>query len=143
MKEQIVEINEKNIFLLENFISNMGSSNKTFRYFQKRSLDCIKNHLLCCVLLKDGQSIAYGHLDQDGKNIWLGVCVIEKQTGCGYGKKIMSYLTNFAKSNNLQKIRLSVDKNNHNAINMYISFGFIEKSRTNNFIFMEKELING
>lgn len=137
MNEKIIEISDKNISLLKDFIMNMGSSKKTFRYFEKRGLDCLDNHLLSCLLLKEEKPIAYGHLDKDGDNIWLGVCVIEGQIGYGYGKKMMSHLTNFAKDSNLKNIQLSVDKENQNAIKMYYNFGFWKKEEAKNYYLME------
>ena len=137
MNEKIVEISDKNISLLKDFIMNMGSSKKTFRYFEKRDLDCIKNHLVCYIMLKNEKPVAYGHLDKEGKNVWLGVCVIEEQIGHGYGKKMMSHLTKFAKETNLRKIQLSVDKENQNAIKMYCNFGFSKKEEAKNYYLME------
>lgn len=137
MKEELKIVNKENISLLKTFISKMGSSSKTFRYFDKRDLDCIKNHLVCYIILKNGEPVAYGHLDREGENIWLGVCVIEEQIGHGYGKKIMSHLTKFAKETNLRKIQLSVDKENQNAIKMYCNFGFSKKEEAKNYYLME------
>jgi len=36
MKEKIIHIKQNNIDLLKQFISNMGSSSNTFRYFENR-----------------------------------------------------------------------------------------------------------
>ena len=84
MKNKIVKnIDINNLDLLQDFIDNMGSSNKTFRYFDKRGLSCISNHIVTVLFLedKDEKPIAYGHLDKEGDNIWLGIAVKEGYAG--------------------------------------------------------------
>lgn len=140
MQEKIIHIKQNNIALLKQFISNMGSSSNTFRYFENRKISCIKKHLLTVLILKDEEPVAYGHLDVEQSNIWLGVCVIEAQKGFGYGKKIMTYLTKYAKDNKLKEIILSVDKNNIGAIRMYEKFGFLTISEKKNIKFMNLQI---
>jgi ribosomal protein S18 acetylase RimI-like enzyme len=137
MNTKLVVITEQNKNLLINFIYNMGNSSDTFRYFEKRDLNCLKNHLISYLFLEEEKPIGYGHLDKDGENVWLGVCIIQEKTGMGLGKKMMSYLIEFAKQNKISKILLSVDKKNFNAIKMYNKFGFCEKQKNEKIIFME------
>lgn len=141
MSERIIEVTEKNLFLLEEFITNMGNSSVTFRYFQNRESSCIKNHLVCYLILDKNEPIAYGHLDKEDVDIWLGVCVKESKKGLGLGNKMMNYLINFGKMQKIPKIRLSVDKLNLSAIKMYHKFGFIIKKETETLFFMELDLL--
>lgn len=141
MNKRIIEVTEQNLPLLEEFVANMGSSSLTFRYFYNRDLSCIKNHLICYLILDKNEPIAYGHLDKEGIDVWLGVCVKDSKRGLGLGKEMMSYLLNYAKLKKVPKIRLSVDKKNVNAIKMYNKFGFIEQKSSGKVLFMDLDIL--
>ena len=66
--DEIIEIKEKNKYLLDNFIKNEMPT--TFRYFNKRTIDVIKNHLLTILLLVNDLPIGYAHIDYENK-YWL------------------------------------------------------------------------
>lgn len=117
---QIINVEDKNKDILLPFIEKMGSSSQTFRYFQTRSIkNVLLNHELTLVLVRDKSVIGYGHLDREDK-LWLGICVIEGETGKGYGKVIMEELL----KNQTEPIYLSVDKENKSAIKLYEKYGF-------------------
>ncbi|MEI0799002.1 GNAT family N-acetyltransferase [Brachyspira intermedia] len=68
----------------------------------------------------------------------------------GYGRKLLLYLFDDAKNNNVNSIKLDLHENNINAKRFYIKNGFKEiavrkKYYDNKFnaLIMEKELING
>lgn len=129
-------INNKNIYLLERFIKLNNSKN--FRYFENRNINIIKNHIITLILTdKNENIIGYGHLDFE-ENIWLGICVCENYRGKGFGKKIMNYLLEYAKNNNIKKIYLTVDKDNIIAKNLYEKNKFIVEKETDNFFKMVK-----
>lgn len=149
---KFVQVKYPDVKLLEQFIANAGSSLRSFRYFQKRPLDVIKNHLCTFLLVDDNGPVAYGHLDVsdeatisshcgDDKNvntekiIWLGVAVSEKYLGLGLGAMMMNQLISFGKNNKVEEIKLSVDNDNSSAIKMYEKLGFklIEKKETFSF----------
>ncbi|HXB39641.1 MAG TPA: GNAT family N-acetyltransferase [Bacteroidia bacterium] len=140
---QFVQVKYPDVKLLQQFINEAGTSLKSFRYFQKRPLDVIKNHL-CTFLLLDGEKpVAYGHLDvsdevtiashcdskEEGlkteKTIWLGIAVSENYTGKGLGLMMMNQLISFAKNNGVRQIKLSVDNDNETAISFYKKSGFV------------------
>lgn len=112
----IVKINSKNTYLLEKFIRN--SLPDTFRYFNKRDISCINNHIVTIVGVCNENVVAYGHLDYEN-DIWLGICVLPEHQGKGYGKQIIKFLINYSEKNKIQKIKLSVDKSNFKAISLY------------------------
>lgn len=124
---EIVRVNDSNLDMLENFISNLGDAAKSFRYFNHRNINMIKNHLLTLLILKDGRPVAYGHLDSENGIVWLGVCVLSHFQGQGLSNMIMSELIDFAKKNEVKKIHLTVDNDNANAIYLYEKFGFKRK----------------
>ena len=120
----IVFIKKENIHLLENFLLNIGEASKTFRYFDKRSIDDIRNHIVTLLLVDNKTPVAYGHLEDADQTIWLGICVLPKYSRNGYGKIMMQALIEEAKNAHFKNITLTVDKLNLPAIALYESFDF-------------------
>ncbi len=103
-----------------------GNSLESFRYFQKRDFYVINNHAITVLLTNNhSQNIAYGHIDFDGLTYWLGIMVIESEIGHGWGRKMMTYLIEYCDNNEIAIVKLTVDKSNSKAINMYKKFGFL------------------
>jgi len=119
-----VDINSENIDLLKGFIGNLGKASETFRYYNKRSADIISHHLTTLMLLSDDIPVAYGHLDPENEIIWLGICVLPDYKGMGFGNLMMEKLIGKAKEHNVDKIDLTVDKDNLHAIRLYEKFRF-------------------
>lgn len=140
MTLNIVKITNDNKEDLKEFIENMGESNKTFRYFEKRNLDCIKNHLISYLIMENDIPVAYGHLDKEKNDVWLGICVNYNKKGLGLGKKMMAELMQFAITNNIDRVRLSVDKQNKEAIRLYKKFGFLEDEERKEILMMSISL---
>lgn len=112
---------ETDLKKLQKFLDENQIGRKTFRYYEKRDLKVINNHI-CTILFEDnGESIGYGHLDKENDVVWLGIMVGDNLKGKGYGKKILSQL--ITKINN--DIFLTVDKDNHSATSLYKKFGFV------------------
>jgi ribosomal protein S18 acetylase RimI-like enzyme len=107
---------EKLVFFLEENEEGL----KHFRYFKNRNLECLKNHLSTFLFLEEEKTIGYGHLDREGDNVWLGIMVDKNYQGRGIGKKIMLFLIGFYDGD----IKLSVDKENTKAFDLYIKVGF-------------------
>lgn len=132
-----VNIDSENIHLLKDFISNLGASSNTFRYFESRDLEgCLLNHKKTIILINNSKPIGYGHLDKDptDQKTWLGIALREEFCGLGLGKKIMQNLLN----DSLEDIYLSVDCKNIAGQKLYSKFGFeIIKSEAN-IIYMKK-----
>ena len=124
MNLMIKKINSEDTSLLVEFMAAAGKSLVTFRYFNKRTFSCLRNHLLTVIGVGcNGKPLAYGHLDRDGETIWLGVCIIEGETGKGFGKEIMEVLLAHADDSGLS-LKLGVDKGNLPAIRLYEKMGF-------------------
>lgn len=136
---EIIQIDETNINLVREFIATNHSPN--FRYFKTRTIESVlPNHLFTAVLRDQltNEIIGYGHLDNDNSNnkIWLGICIIESAQGKGYGKELMNKLVSKAKELNLNRIHLTVDKENYKARLLYQKFNFKEISSTDGIIEM-------
>jgi len=124
IKKLINYKNENDLNLLKNFIDKNKSDN--FRYYENRSFESLKNHLITVLFFNNEEVLGYGHLDNENNATWLGIIISEKFRGQGYGKKIMQELINFHDG----PIQLSVDKSNHNAVKLYtkLNFNIIEEN---------------
>lgn len=120
----IVSIKKENIHLLKTFIEHIGIAGETFRYFNKRSVEVINNHLITLVLLENDIPVGYGHLEPENDIFWLGICVLPAFSGKGYGKNMMNALIERAKELKLTSITLTVDRQNTVAIKLYEQFNF-------------------
>ena len=118
----IIEITENNNYLLNEFLNN--SIPGTFRYFNKRSINVIKNHIITLILIDDNLPVGYAHIDYDDDKYWFGVCILDNYQGKGYGKKIMEYIFNNERVKNIDNIYLTVDKVNYIAISLYKKYNF-------------------
>ncbi len=134
---------ETNLDLLNIFLASAGNSLTTFRYFNKRPLSVIKNHLITYIGLDDNKTpICYGHLDYDNENrkIWLGICVKSSEIRKGYGSLMMDVLLDFAYKHNYFEIFLSVDKKNVNARRLYEKKGFKKIEENDKIVFYKIDL---
>ena len=137
----IQKINEHTISYIKDFIDQMGSSSKSFRYYKTRKPeDVIADHVLTTMLLQPVleykySPVGYGHLDREGDTIWLGICVKENERGKGYGRMIMEELT----SSYSGDIALTVDKDNIGAIKLYKDFSFEQVEDRGDMIKMVRE----
>ena len=119
-------INKENVHLVNGFLAVLGDGAASFRYFAKRPVETVFNHLLTVVLLNDEESpVAYGHLDKEGANLWLGIAVAQNMQGAGLGRKMLHYLIDYARTEKETSITLTVDKNNTKAIQLYEANDFV------------------
>jgi len=130
-------IKKDNIDLLKKFIKLNNSS--FFRYYDTRDIKIIKNHIITIILVDNENIIGYGHLDFENK-MWLGICVLKKYRGNGYGKNIMEYLIEYAYKKNVDYIHLTVDKNNNIAKKIYEKYNFKVIEEKKNIYLMKKIL---
>jgi len=130
-------IKKDNIDLLKKFIKLNNSS--FFRYYDTRDIKIIKNHIITIILVDNENIIGYGHLDFENK-MWLGICVLKKYRGNGYGKNIMEYLIEYAYKKNVDYIHLTVDKNNNIAKKIYEKYNFKVIEKKKNIYLMKKIL---
>ena len=124
--DTVVAVDNTNINLIYKFVNFAGSSLKSFRYFDSRlPEEAIKKHIKTLVIIRSGIPHGYAHLDNDGDNIWLGLCVAEKSKGLGLGKRLMEEILKYKPKD--RSLTLSVDADNHIAIKLYHKFGFSNK----------------
>jgi ribosomal protein S18 acetylase RimI-like enzyme len=122
---KIVRIDESGLGLLRRFVSLIGASGSSFRYFSSRPAESISNHVVTLLALDDaGTPVCYGHLDRDKDVVWLGICVAEGHTGQGLGSKMLAVLLDSGDKAGIEEIKLSVDNNNVPAIRLYEKNGF-------------------
>lgn len=138
MCDDIIEITNNNKYLLEEFLKNELSG--TFRYFNKRSIDVIQNHVITVLVLVGTIPIGYAHIDYDSGKYWFGICILENYQGNGYGKKIMEYIFNHDKIKKMGEIYLTVDKINTVAIKLYTKFDFTVIDKKETYFIMMKQI---
>jgi len=119
---QIVPADEQ---LVERFLAKLVKGATQFRYFQKRPVSIIQNHLTTAITLDPvGGPVAYGHLEKEGGKLWLGLAVADDQVNKGLGKSMLNFLVNNAADKGERTINLAVDKDNFTAQGLYQSAGF-------------------
>lgn len=134
---RFIKIDDSNMSLIADFCAIAGSSLESFRYFESRSIDTIRNHLVTYITLVDNKPVGYGHLDFEDGAVWLGVCIIDSAVGQGYGKEIMRTLISDALKNDVSEINLSVDEENIPAVTMYKNMRFVVSHASEGIYFMK------
>ena len=142
MSYEIISIDYSKKNLVDEFLKNAGSSIKKFRYFDSRPIEVLKNHIATFVVMKDKKVVGYAHLDKENNSVWLGTAVIEEETGKGIGKMIMDKLMSEAKTKEVKKITLTVDKDNATAFALYKKYGFQIFKETEKIYYLELKLNN-
>lgn len=122
------------------FLASAGRSLEAFRYFSKRPVDIVSQHLATWVLTEAGDPVAYGHLDPEADVVWLGIAVQERLCGRGLGAAMMRALLASARANGVSRVRLSVDADNARAVRLYERCGFHLVGRGDRILFFECDL---
>ena len=122
---EMISIDNSNRHLVETFLSIAGNTLNSFRYFSRRTLSALDNHICTFLFLDDSLPVCYGHLDKERDIVWLGIAVAEKYQGKGLGKLMLQTLLQHGHDNNVSTIYLTVDKNNLNARNLYEKYRFV------------------
>jgi len=141
----IVEIDEDNVYLLDNFIIDIIKNNKNtnFRYYNNHNSSIIKNHIITVLLFdSDKLAIGYAHIDYDINNnkYWFGIYLEEKYRNKKIGDILLKYILSHNKLFNINEINLSVDIDNINAIKLYKNNGFniVNNETINSYYLMNK-----
>jgi GNAT superfamily N-acetyltransferase len=107
------------------FLPKINSPN--FRYFNSRSVDCIKNHKSTFLFkdLSNNEIFAYTHVDyeESSNKYWFGIYIIPEYRGKKIGELLMNYTIQYS-IHDCRIIYLSVDSNNIPAIRLYEKYGF-------------------
>lgn len=121
---KIYEINEINKNEIYNcFLCKINNDN--FRYFNNRSINCLNNHIITLVLydIINNKYIGYIHIDYEEK-YWLGIYINNEYQQQKLGSLLLNYTLNHTKIIGIDKINLTVDVDNHTAINLYKKYNF-------------------
>lgn len=137
----IKKISDKDYSDLSFFLKNAGKSLVSFRYFNSRAIEIIKQHLVTVLLYENFIPVGYAHIDNENSIQWLGIAISDSKRGNGYGKLLMKYLIDFTVLHKIEIINLSVDGGNLGAIHLYEQFGFKLTNIINNTVFMSKKNI--
>lgn len=133
---KLIDVTDKNIELIYDFLSRCKHSLKTFRYFSTRRVEeAINSHKATAVLSYDNMIVGYAHLDRDSEHLWLGICVADNYIGRGLGGLLMEEI--LLRNKPEEKVTLTVDKDNNSAINLYKKYGFTAIETSEKIIKME------
>ncbi|MEO8413535.1 MAG: GNAT family N-acetyltransferase [Ginsengibacter sp.] len=136
---QIVVVDNTNRDLVQEFLSTAGTTLETFRYFNKRNLNCLDNHLLTCIVMdSEGNINGYSHLDRENDVVWLGIAIVQGKTRKGIGKALIAFVLNEARKKHISRIKLSVDSRNLAARSLYEKFNFKIIEEINDICFYER-----
>lgn len=136
----ILEISVNNSAELASFINTLGEEQESFRYYRHRDLEVLRNHLFTCLLMHEGSSVGYGHLDLEDEIVWLGIVIKKEYQGKGLAKEIIRALISKAVEKKIENIHLSVDNDNKRAIKLYESFGFEVVSKKDDYSILRKKV---
>ena len=138
----ILEISQDNTMELVSFIKTLDEEQKSFRYFENRSLEALENHIFTCLLIYDDNAVGYGHLDAEDEIVWLGIVIKKEYQGKGLSKKIMKALMGKALEKRIENIHLSVDNDNIKAIKLYSGLGFEVVAKKDYYSILRKKVSN-
>ncbi len=121
---EIVKITIDNTTYLTDFLKNDISN--YFRYYTKRDISVIKDHIVTYIGIIQDKPIAYGHIDYSSSEnkYWLGICLVDEYQGKGFGKQMMNALIYRFNNININTLYLTVDKDNVKAITLYKKYLF-------------------
>lgn len=135
LQKRKVDIRIASLSGLEEFLRNPMPD--TFRYFQSRSPTAsLATHQLTVLVYDNDVPIAYGHIDDN----WIGVCVLPPYQQKGYGSSILDFLNLYAKAESIPYLRLTVDKDNMTAVQLYEKKGFEKIEEREKYYLMRKQL---
>jgi perosamine synthetase len=120
----IQQITPENKYGIYNaFLSQIQDPN--FRYFNKRTEECIGIHTYSIVLKTiTNEYIGYAHIDQG----WFGIYIKNEHHNKGLGSLVVQYILNYCMQHDIKHLKLTVDKSNTRAIGLYKKYGFTEVS---------------
>ena len=133
----VIEITNININYLISFLQNEFPS--SFRYFNNKTPEqIIKNHYKTLIYIENDDPIGYAHIDYDiiNNKYWFGICVISNYYGKGIGTKLIIKILEYFTNSNIDKLHLTVDKNNIIAYKMYLKKGFKIERETDTIYIM-------
>lgn len=127
------KVTTENHKLLTQFLKTAGDSLTSFRYFNNRDFNVLKNHRCTYLLLENNTPVCYGHLDEEAGITWLGIVTSNAFKRRGYGTKMMNKLIAESRALKIKNIHLTVDKDNVAAILLYMNFGFTQINEDENY----------
>jgi len=121
---EIIEINQENKGeIYDTFLCKINHTH--FRYFNHRNIDCLNNHIISMVLYDkvNQKYFGYAHIDYE-ENYWFGIYIDDAYQNKKLGSLLMNIILKHKSLNDINKIHLTVDKDNKHAIKVYEKYGF-------------------
>ena len=111
----------------------------TFRYYQKRSIEAVKNHILTLLDIEDNTVRGYAHIDYDDsqQRHFLGICVLPPYQKNKIGSLLLQTVLEHVDKFRIH-LYLTVDKENIIARKMYEKYGFTLFEERETFFFFQR-----
>ena len=128
--DEIIELDIKNFEKCNNIWNMEKNKELKDRFYSELQ----NKNRITFVYTKDEEyiaevSIVFNKNDEDytipGKRIYISRIIVKKDfRGKGYGKKLMNYAIDYAKSKGYKEISLGVNLDNYIAFKLYVDLGF-------------------
>jgi len=127
---QTIETLAKEIWT-EHYTSIIGKAQVDYMLSKFQSIAAIESQIVdgyeYFILVVKGLSIGYLSVKKENSLLFLSKIYLSRSSrGLGYGKAALFFVENHAKSNGLNKIRLTVNKNNTGSLKAYVNCGFVQ-----------------
>lgn len=135
-----IDNNNKND-IYNNFLSKIDNCN--FRYFDKRNINSLDNHIITIVLqdIIKNDYIGYAHIDYENK-YWVGIYIVDDYQNMKLGTFLLNYILEHEKVYNIKEINLKVDINNNAALRLYEKCNFKITDTKDTYYMMKRSNYN-
>ncbi len=126
----IIETLAKEIWT-EHYTSIIGSEQVGYMLNKFQSMAAVEAQIVdgyeYFIIDVKGANIGYLSVRKENKSLFLSkIYLLSSSRGQGFGKEALLFVESHAKSYGLDKIRLTVNKNNTGSIKVYVNIGFFQ-----------------
>lgn len=111
-------------FISETYNQNLDKLHGTYRTFEDWS-KLLNDKKSTYYIVRTTEPVAWFRTETIDNILWLGMLQVKSEfQHQGFGKSILSFVENLAKSSNINQLGIHTTEDNIAAINLYQSFGY-------------------